>query len=270
MIYAAFSVYLLGIFFAGRGIYRLWADIVKPRAVNWALLPGTVVSQMAYIFGCLITGGEVRRAKLIGAAGNAGRGKSAPSASEPTTEAAPKLRHIGPIVAAFCCIVACAVGIIVAHALLGEPVITTFVNGEGFLAAAAALPKALPATASGFWDQIHAHVDLIRRAAAACTELDWLDWRVPLFVYLATCLSIRLAPVSRSLRATLGAVVALAAIIAVVGLIWQRFDRLMDSLWPLVTYVWSSLLLLLMLTLIARGIVSLVQALLEKKTPPAR
>jgi len=31
VIYAAFSVYLLGVIFAGQGVYRLWADMIKPR-----------------------------------------------------------------------------------------------------------------------------------------------------------------------------------------------------------------------------------------------
>ena len=79
MIYAAFSVYLLGILFTAMGVYRLWAGIVKPGRVNWALLPGTVVAEMAYIFGSLITGGEIRRAKLMDAGkGGPGRGKSSP------------------------------------------------------------------------------------------------------------------------------------------------------------------------------------------------
>jgi len=43
----------------------------------------------------------------------------------------------------------------------------------------------------------------------------------------------------------------------------------MDKLWPLVTYVWASLLMLLAVTLIIRGAVSLVEALLERKASPA-
>ena len=113
MIYAAFSVYLLGILFAAMGVYRLWAGLVRPRWVNWALLPGTIVAEMAYILGCLITGGEIRRAKLMdGGGGGGGRrgGKtdgSSAGEAEPTTEAEPKFRILGPIVAAWLSLVAC-------------------------------------------------------------------------------------------------------------------------------------------------------------------
>jgi hypothetical protein len=262
VIYAAFSVYLLGVIFAGQGVYRLWADMIKPRRVSWALLPGTVVAEMAYIFGCLITGGEIRRAKLMSGGGGAAaprRKASGGEEAEPTTEAAPRFRFIGPMVASFMCTVACGAGIIVARSLLGDPVIDEFAGGSRAL-----LPYALPGSTEAFWSQLRGHLDLLRRMSATWLELDWLDWRVPLFVYVSVCLSIRLAPVRRSLRATLAAVVVLAGGIALVGVIWSRFDGLMrNDLWPLVTYTWSLLLFLLAVSLIVRGGVALVRALIE-------
>ena len=286
MIYAAFSVYLLGILFAALGVYRLWAGMVRPRWVNWALLPGTVVAEMAYIFGCLITGGEIRRAKLMGSgAAPARRGRSsgqgeevsksrssrfgASSDAEPTTEAEPKLRSVGPIVAAFMTIVACGAGIVIAHALLGKPVIQEFL-GVGWVETSGLpnkLPKALPGSTGTFWAQVDHHIGLLRRMGRTWLELSWSNWRVPLFVYLATCLTIRLAPVRRSLRASLAAVVVIAGIIALIGGIWNHFDGLMDDIWPLVTYIWSSLLFALTASLVVRGGVGLVRALLEKESP---
>ncbi len=262
MIYAAFTLWFVLALFAGAGVYRLWAGMVRPAYVHWALLPGTVVSEMAYIFGCLITGGEIRRAKLIGGEGRGRSGRG--EASEPTTEAAPRLPVVGPIVAAFTCMVACAAGVLVVHALLGKPVISTFRYGIDARLGLAGLPKGLPGSAEAFWGQLHTHLDLLRRMGSTWLEVEWLNWRVPLFVYLATCLSIRLAPVRRSLRATLAAVVVLAGLIALVGAVWKRFGGLMDDLWPLVAYVWSSLLLLLAVTLIVRGAVSLVRGILAK------
>jgi hypothetical protein len=260
LIYAAFSIYLLGIYFAGQGIYRLWADVVKPRWLGWALLPGTVVSQMAYIFGCLITGGEVRRAKLMDG-GDRRRGGGGED-GEPATEATEGVRFLGPAVAAFMSIVACGAGIVVAHSLLGEPVIREFI-GLG----RTELPKAPPTSLNQFWDQLTAHLHLLRRMAEVLPELNWRDFRVPLFVYLTICLLIRLAPVRKSLRATLAAVLLLAGLIALVGLIWDRFDGLLrNDLWPLVTYLWSLLLLLLAVTLIFRGLVGLVRGLMTPES----
>ncbi len=272
MIYAAFSVYLLGILFAAMGVYRLWAGMVRPGRVNWALLPGTVVAEMAYIFGCLITGGEVRRAKLMDAGkGSSGRGKSSPGSAgeaEPTTEAKPKLRYIGPVIAAFMTILACGAGILIVHAVLGEPVIEQFTAGG-----TARLTDRLtefPTSTEAFWDQFGWQVDLLHRMAATYTELKWTDWRVPLFVYLAMCLTIRLAPVRRPLRPTLAAVIVLAGIIALIGIVWKRFDGLMGDLWPLVMYVWASMLFMLWVSLMVRGGVGLARALAGKDTPKTR
>jgi len=265
VIYAAFSVYMLGILFAGMGVYRLWGGLIRPRWLNWALLPGTVVSEMAYIFGCLITGGEVRRARLMGSGESGrGRGKSAEGAeAEPTTEAEPKLRVVGPLVAALMSILACVAGILLTHSLLGKPVIETFTVG-GHLWKWASLPKALPTSTGGFWDLLSGQVELLRRMSATWGELDWLNWRVPLFVYLSGCLTIRLAPVRRSLRATLGAVVVLAGLIALVGAVFVRFADLMNDLWPLVTYLWSAMLFLLCVSLLVRGAVGLVRCLIRE------
>ncbi|MCD4699159.1 MAG: hypothetical protein K8R91_01110 [Phycisphaerae bacterium] len=254
------------------GVYRLWAGMVKPGRVNWALLPGTVVAEMAYIFGCLITGGEVRRAKLMDAGkGGGGKGKSSPGSAgeaEPTTEDKPKLRYIGPIVAAFMTILACGVGILIANAVLGEPVVDQFQAG-GTASLTDRLGK-LPTTAGAFWDQFGWQVDLLHRMATTYTELKWTNWRVPLFVYLAMCMTIRLAPVRRPLRPTLAAVVVLAGIIALVGIIWGRSGGLMDDLWPLVMYVWASLLFMLWVSLMVRGGVGLARALAGKDAPKTR
>jgi hypothetical protein len=273
MIYTAFSVYLLGILFAAMAVYRLWADLVKPRWVNWALLPGTLVSEMAFIFGSLITGGEVRRAKLMGGKEDAGREsrwhKESKADAEPTVETAPKLRFFGPVVAAFVSLLACGAGIVLAHVLLGKPVINQFASDLDTYALTARL-KQLPRNTGQFWDQLKYQLDLLRRMAETWRELNWLNWCVPLFVYLATCLAIRLAPVGRPLRATLVAMVAAVGNIALIGLIWKRFYGVMDDIWPLVMYVWASLLFLLAVSLVIRGALGLVHALLEKQGEPKR
>jgi len=260
VIYAAFAGWLILIIFVGVGLYRLWTHLGRAVWINWILLPGTVVSEMAYIFGCLITGGEIRRAKLVPGAGNGSGGGE----GEPTTEAEPKLKLIGPMVASMLAIAACAAGILVCDAYLGEPVIQHFAPGEPSLVAA--LPQELPGSWEGLWSQLNQHLRLVKRICETWVELDWLNWRVPLFVYLAGCLAIRLAPVGRPLRPTLLAVVVLAAGVALMGLIMNdRFAMIMRSLWPLLTYVWAWLLFLLFATLAILGLVRLIKALVGEK-----
>lgn len=257
MIYAAFTVWLFGIVFLGVGVFRVWTSVAKPLWVNWALLPGTLVSEMAYILGCLITGGEIRKARLLESPGSAG------GDSGPATEANQRLKVLGPIVASLLAVLACMGAILLVHRLLGEPVIRTFISG-GVWGPASALPRELPASWDALWAQLDRHLDLLRRMCETLGRLDWLAWQVPLFVYLSMCFSVRLAPVGRDLRATLAALVAVAVVIAVVGALSDRFTNLLQDLWPLVTYIWALLLTLLALSLVIRGMVSLVQILAGK------
>jgi hypothetical protein len=258
MIYATLTFWLLMIVFTGVGIYRLWASLGKGAWIHWALLPGTVVSEMSYIFGCLITGGEIRRAKIVPDAGD-----KAPGAGGPTTEASPKLKHVGPVLASLMSVVACAAAILLVHSLLGGEVMRRFADGGGLLAQAS-LPRELPTSWQGFWDQVARQVVLLRRMCETVGEVDWLDWRVPLFVYLSTCLAVRLSPAGRPLRPTLGAAVAASLVLAMIGLVWGRFADLIHDIWPLVTYVWTSLLVLLAITLLVRGGVALAGVLAGK------
>lgn len=255
LIYAAFTLWLFLIIFLGLGVYRLLWQMLKPAWINWALLPGTVVSEMAYIFGCLITGGEIRRAKIMPTSpGSRSRGDG-----EPTTESTPKLKVIGPVVAALIAIVACAGSIVVAGSLLGGPVMDEFSTvGEW-------LPKSLPTDWHLLWVQIDRQVGLLRHTCDALRRLDWLDWRVPLFVYLGMCLALRLSPVRRDLRATLAAAVVIAGVIAIVGGISSRFGDLMRDIWPLLAYVYATLLLLLIAVLLVRGVVLLLRVLMGRK-----
>jgi hypothetical protein len=240
------------------GIYRLWTSLGKSVWVNWALLPGTVVSEMSYIFGCLITGGEIRRAKIVPDVG----GKSSDDGN-PKTEASAKLKHVGPVLASLMSVVACAGAILLVHSLLGGEVMRQFANGGGVLSQAS-LPRELPTSWQGLWDQVNRQVVLLRRMCETMGEVDWLDWRVPLFVYLSMCLAVRLSPAGRPLRATLGAAVAMSLVLAIIGLIWTRFADLIQDIWPLVTYVWASLLALLAITLLVRGAVALAAVLTGK------
>lgn len=258
MIYAAFTLWLLLIVAAGRGVYRLWTALVKPVYVHWVLLPGTLVAEMAYIFGCLITGGEVRKAKLLDSAG----GESGES-SEGGTHAAARFKFIGPAVASLCTLLACGGGIVAVHSLLGEPVLSVFSLSLGW-PGSQGLAQTLPTSWDGFWDILSEQVVLLKLTCQTWAKLDWLNWRVPLFVYLATCLSVRLAPARRDVRALLAAVVLVAVIIAAVGLVSSGFNGLVHDLWPLLAYIWATVLFLLAATLTVRGMTALVRALAGK------
>jgi len=257
LIYVAFTFWLLMILFAGVGIYRLWSQIVRPSWVNWALLPGTFVSEMGYIFGCLVTGGEIRRAQLVPSGGGS-RGKGS-SDGEPTTEDSPRIKVVGPLVAALLAVAASAGGIVALHTWLDAPVIDQFVLTAGL----EELPRELPTTWDGFWDSLKRQIDFLQSMCDSWRALDWANWRVGLLIYLATCLSVRLAPVGRDMRWSLAAMAAVAGLIALAGVVSKRFDGLIREgrIWYLLTYVWTLLLFLLAATLLLRGLIGLVQVL---------
>jgi hypothetical protein len=254
---------MLLLVFMGMGVYKLWSRLVPAAWVNWVLLPGTIVSEMAYIFGCLITGGEIRRAKLLVAPRTAGGRRRRGGDSEPTTEATQRFKVLGPLIASLLSIVACGAAIVLVHSLLGEPVIDSFYLVDG-LFNVTYLEQSLPTGWAGMWDQLDKQLDMLRRMCETWGEVDWLDWRVPLFVYLAACLSVRLTPVGRDLRFTLSAAVIVVALIAGIGALSTRFTDLVQDVWPLLTYVYATLLFLLAITLTLQGIVLLIRALTGK------
>ncbi|HUS90806.1 MAG TPA: hypothetical protein VM695_03110 [Phycisphaerae bacterium] len=251
MVYVEFILWMVLIVFCGIGVYRLWARMVKPAWLAWALLPATIVSEMAYIFGCLITGGEIRHARLLSL--------SQDGDAAGATEAAPRWKVLGPVVAALLAILACAGAIGLADWVLGEPVMKEF----GFVRALAD-PTDQPAALTSwdaFWLRMENQLKLLRRMCETFVRLDWLDWRVPLFVYLAACLSIRLAPVRRDIRATLAAVGIVAVAIVLIGTAGPGPREALEFLRPVLTYVWGVLLLLLAVTLAIWGVVGLGRAL---------
>ncbi len=205
--YVTLTFWLFLVLFAGIAVHRMLSRFGKSKWVDWALLPGTIVSEMAYIFGCLITGAEVRHAKLISSESKTYRTRRTKrsydqqeSESPQTTEAKPRLKVAGPMISALVAIVGCIAAIVLAHWLLGGPIIEQFVTIDSLMPET--LPKTLPTSWDGFWESLSGQVDLLRRMAETLGEADWLDWRVGAFVYVAMCLSIRLAPVRRPVRPT--------------------------------------------------------------------
>ncbi|MCD6364650.1 MAG: hypothetical protein J7M14_02120 [Planctomycetes bacterium] len=267
MLYLAFTFWLFLIVFAGIGACRMLARLIPPPWTDWALLPGTIVSEMGYIFGCLITGGEVRRAKLMSNAPKSGKSANGTShaGAKAASETAQKLKRVGPIVSALTAMVACLAAIMVIGAVLGRPVIEQFAAARVEGVPATLLPTDLPATWEGFWTCVADQSLLMRRVSEAWAEAEWLNWRIPVFVYAALCLAIRLAPAGRTIRPTLAATAIISAVVALAGLAGRSVDAMVLNTWPLLTYIWASLLLLLTIILLVRGTIFLTEVLLDKQ-----
>lgn len=253
MAYVALVVWICLIIFAGMGVYSLLSRLIPPRWLNWLLLPGTIISEMAYIFGCLITGGEVR-SKILP---SKGEGKKAPGAgtAAPPTDAKHAGKFAGPMVASMIAIVACGIAVLAANATLSVKSLT---------AGLPELPSQLPQSWNGFWDLLRYQITLLEATTETLRRLTWSNWRVSTFVYLTVCLAVRLAPARRPIRPTLAATVVIATLAAIVAAVSSRFAYVLSDIWPLVTYVWAMLLFLLAATLVLTAIVTLVRLIAGK------
>jgi hypothetical protein len=246
----------------GMGVFTLLAKLTKPVVATCLLLPGTIVSELAYILGCLITGGEIRRSKIMPESKGSDGG-------QPTTEAQSKLGFFGPLVASMFAIVACGAAILAVNHYMGKSVIDQFaMRSDGMLPPKGSFTEKAPSSTAAavnyFWKLVHAQVDLLKRSTDVLGELKWKNWKVPLFVYLSLCLGVRLSVATRPVRPTLAAVVLIAVTIAIIGALWDKFSDLMNEVWPLLSYVWGLLLLTLVVTLLLSGLVALIRALAGK------
>ncbi len=259
MIYAAFIFWFILLIFMGIGVFSLAARLVGGNTVRWLLLPGTLVAEMAAILGCLITGGEVKRATLVGTKNQS---------PEPTTETTGRWKHVTPIVSGILVILACGGGILLADHLLGESVLRTF-TVNGLWSINDTLPQELPDTWDGFWNAAVHHLGLAKQMCETIGDLAWNNWREVLFVYLSMCLAVRMAPARRNLRAVLVGIIIMAGLLAAAGGIWPDMADVMDQLWPLVTYIYAMMVTLLLALLAISGVVGLFRVLVGA-TPPKR
>ncbi len=258
MIYAAFIVWFILLVFMGIGVFTLAARLVGANTVRWLLLPGTLVAEMAAILGCLVTGGEVKRATLVG---------NKNESPEPTTETSSRWKHVTPIVSGILVLLACSGGILLTDHLMGESVLKIFTI-EGIWDSRAVLPQELPSQWDTYWTVAGDQLVLVRRMCETLGDLPWENWRVALFVYLSMCLAVRLAPARRNLRSVLVGICILAGVLAAAGGIWPDMAGLVDRLWPLVTYIYAMMLTLLAALLLISGAVGLIRVLIGAK--PAR
>lgn len=249
----ALAFWLLLILFTAMGVYRLGELFGKAKLIDWVLLPGTLAGELAYVFGCLITGAEVHGARLF----PSDKGQSS------MTQATPAIKVIGPLLAATVALV-CGIGAIVAtHRLLDEPVIRQFIVDDTSIipSVGANLAGQQPTTSQEFWNLPAAQVKLVQKMYRTLVTINWGDWRAGLFVYIALCLSIRLAPIRRPIRPALGAAVLAPIIVALAQLAGADLASGIEGLWFLLTYIWASLLLVLIVLALIRGGIYLVNVM---------
>lgn len=241
MLIATFVWWMVVAVLAGLAVLHLWRGIVSPRALDLGLLPGTLVARLGFALGVLLTGGTVERLSLVEC--------EAPT-TEPGNNRWLRLRHL---VSALLPIVACAAAITMLVKSLG------LAAARGMLAPRAA--TRLPTSLAGAWGFLRETVDLLQASLAATIRCNVFDWRFWVFLYLLICLALRLAPSRSQFRAALLGLLTLGFAMALLGLIAPGANDWLRRGWPVLSLVVATNLLLLVLTLLARGLLELVHVL---------
>ncbi|NQU76192.1 MAG: hypothetical protein HQ546_07770 [Planctomycetes bacterium] len=255
-IYFMFAFWLFAIVFAARGALAMWGGIIKPKTVAWAILPGTLVAEMACALGCLLTGAQVRLRRLTDVPQDK---------PDKALDAKNGIPYLTPLLTGLLPLVACIGLIGLLSAGLGRPVFADLYMGQ--IDAPRDVPYLSNATV---WTMLNDQVWILDGHSRALTALlkgwPWQNWRAWLFEYLMICLVLCMAPIRRPLRPTLVAVAVVAFVGAAAVAIFSAEAMWLRRLWPLLSYTWATALLVLTVTLCVRGAVGLVRILLGKES----
>ena len=246
MLYAAATFWLLIIVLLAWGVHHLWSALVQPKVVNSVLLPGTLVAQLGHALGVLVTGGTVNKLALM-ADDDSGQPPS-------PDDARPRVPIVGPVVVALLPMVALGTAIYQSVKWVGGPIMR-------YMPAEQYVPAAVPQSMAATWAQLRNLISLAQYTLDAVRQVDLMDWRNALFVYLLICMSVRMAPLPGNLRGHLGAVVVTGLLAALLGNIAPGVSEWLIASWPVLTLTIATLVLLLMASLVIRGVIGLVKIL---------
>ena len=256
MLYAALTFWLLVIMFSAWGVHHIWAGLIKPRSVNFILLPGTLVAQLGHVMGLLVTGNSVKNTQLMG-----DDEKGDPKSATPDRV---RLPVVGPIIVGLLPLVACAVCLWFAARYWGWSVIQGL-NAEGVRGG---LARELPTSLPAFWEFLRGAISLMERMLDGVLRSNLFNWSTILFLYLAICLTVRMAPFEGNRRGAIGAVLLAGLVIGVLGSLIPSVQETLAASgpsWLILSFAVAALLFMLMISLMATGVVGLVRILAGKQ-----
>lgn len=246
MIYAAASVWLTVVVLLAWSVHHLWSGMVKPKAVNGVLLPGTLIAQLGHIVGLLITGGTVNNTALM-----RGDEKGSPG-TDPSPQ--PKIPVIGPMIVALLPMAALGAALYLLVTKLGGSVMDKVPRDL--------IPAELPRTLAAFWDQLRGVLTLAEGTLKAVRETENVNWRIVVFLYLLICLTVRMAPLPGNIRGHVGAIAFLGVAAWLISTVTSGIPELIQQAWPILSLTVGMLVLLLMISLIVRGVLSSLQMMM--------
>ena len=245
MVYAALTFWLFTVVFTAWGVRKLWSGIVQPKVFNSVLLPGTLVGLLGHVLGLLVTGATVQETTLF----------KDDNSGEPETTANPKPRIpvVGHVIIGLLPLLACAAGVFFTAKYLGQPTVTRIENNV--------VGPELPTTVSGFWQLLRDQITLVESTMSAIAAIDFRDWKSIAFLYLLICLVVRMAPFPGNLRGALGAILILGVGGGLIASIFDLADPRVQTGWSVLNLTVATLLSLLLLSLLIRGMTGLVNVI---------
>lgn len=248
MLYAALTFWLLVVMFSAWGVHELWCALLKPRIVNSVLLPGTLVAQLGHVLGLLVTGNSVQNTTLMG---DDDEGK--PQTDKPEKQ---KIPIIGSVLVGLLPLLACAACLYVAAQYWGGPLLQNLAAGS-----ALSLPQTLPTSLDGAWTMLRGAISLAEGLLSAVLHADLRNLWTIAFLYLAVCLTVRMAPFEGHRRGAIGAIVLAGVLFAVIGALAPAAHDAVLRGWPVLSFTVGALLFLLLVSLVVRGTVGLFRVL---------
>ena len=242
MPYTALTFWLLVLVLTAAGVHRLLSAVVRPKVLNAALLPGTLVAQLGHVLGLLITGATVRNNSLLG---------NDSWDPETTTDPKPRIPVVGPIIIGMLPLMACGTAVLLVVQYVGGSVLAR-VRIE-------AVTAVLPTTLGGGWQLLRDLISLAESFVSAMLRADWTSWDTWLFAYLLTCLTIRMAPFPGTMRGSLGATVVLGIAATAVGSLFATIHAQVPTAWSLLNLTVAAAIVLLLLSLLVRAVTSLAR-----------
>ena len=252
-LYAALTFWLVVIMFAAWGVHRIWSGLVRPRVVNSVLLPGTLVAELGHVLGLLLSGNSVQHITLMG---DDDKGEPQADSAE-----APRLPIVGPILVGLLPLVACAACLYGAAQFWGSTILAGVAGTP-----AQQLPQILPTTLPGLWELLRDCITLTEVQFNAILHSDLPNPRTALFIYLAVCLTVRMAPFAGNRRGALGAAFLAALLVSAAGSLVPAVRTFIQvSTWPVLSFAVGMLLFLLLVSLLVRGVIGLILILTKNR-----
>lgn len=233
MLYAAFAFWSIVAIFAARAVYSLLGQVMPPKVLNYALLPGTLVAQIGHHLALLVTGGTVNASRLANE-----------STGEPEIQADGKSRIpvLGPVLVAVVPIFLCGLALVLA---------ADFFSAKAMMGEVSTLPKVLPQSLKAIWPWVRDVIDALDGSQSMWMRANWDPWRTWLFAYLTICLTIRMSPLSQDLRPALLGVAMFGVLAWLLGMFTPQPHEKLVRFWPNLSFLVSNLLLVLLAALAA-------------------